>query len=78
MSCRSRAASIARQAAEAGITTKSKFLVTPGSEQIRATIARDGQTEAFQNAGASVLANACGPCIGQVSKQVLSTVVCIA
>lgn len=61
----SRSASIARQAAEAGITTKSHFLVTPGSEQIRATIERDGQVEEFEKAGAQVLANACGPCIGQ-------------
>ncbi|CAM0135764.1 unnamed protein product [Umbelopsis sp. WA50703] len=61
----SRSASIARQAAEAGITTKSHFLVTPGSEQIRATIERDGQVKEFEKAGAQVLANACGPCIGQ-------------
>jgi aconitate hydratase len=61
----SRSASIARQAAAAGISTKSHFLVTPGSEQIRATIERDGQVEEFENAGAQVLANACGPCIGQ-------------
>lgn len=43
------------------------FLCTPGSEQIRATIERDGFTEALQDVGAVVLANACGPCIGQVS-----------
>ena len=61
----SRAAHIARQAAEAGIDLKTPLLVTPGSEQIRATITRDGQLEAFESAGATVLANACGPCIGQ-------------
>ncbi|KAI8369515.1 aconitate hydratase [Radiomyces spectabilis] len=61
----SRAASIAQQAADAGISVKSKFLVTPGSEQIRATIERDGQSAVFEKAGAQVLANACGPCIGQ-------------
>lgn len=44
---------------------KADFTVTPGSEQIRATIARDGQMEIFEKAGATVLANACGPCIGQ-------------
>ncbi|CAO3620877.1 unnamed protein product [Cunninghamella blakesleeana] len=61
----SRAASIAQQAADAGISVKSNFLVTPGSEQIRATIERDGQQAIFEKAGAKVLANACGPCIGQ-------------
>ncbi|KAI9305096.1 aconitate hydratase [Cunninghamella echinulata] len=61
----SRAASIAQQAADAGISVKSSFLVTPGSEQIRATIERDGQQAIFEKAGAQVLANACGPCIGQ-------------
>ncbi|KAG0164080.1 aconitate hydratase [Apophysomyces sp. BC1034] len=61
----SRAASIAQQAADAGISVKSNFLVTPGSEQIRATIERDGQQAVFEKAGAQVLANACGPCIGQ-------------
>jgi len=60
-----RAASITRQALDAGLKFKSPFLVTPGSEQIRATIARDGQLKTFQEAGATVLANACGPCIGQ-------------
>ncbi|SAM06675.1 hypothetical protein [Absidia glauca] len=61
----SRSASIAMQAANAGISVKSNFLVTPGSEQIRATIERDGQQAVFEQAGAQVLANACGPCIGQ-------------
>lgn len=43
------------------------FLCTPGSEQIRATMERDGLTEALESVGAVVLANACGPCIGQVT-----------
>jgi aconitate hydratase len=60
-----RSADIVRQAAEHGLTFKSKFTVTPGSEQVRATIERDGQIETFEKAGAVVLANACGPCIGQ-------------
>lgn len=61
----SRAASIAKQATDAGVDIKSQFLVTPGSEQIRATIERDGQQRVFEDAGGQVLANACGPCIGQ-------------
>ena len=61
----SRAAAIARQASEHGLQTKSKFTITPGSEQVRATIARDGQIAAFEEVGGLVLANACGPCIGQ-------------
>ena len=65
----SRAAHIARQAAEAGVQLKTPLLVTPGSEQIRATITRDGQLEAFESAGATVLANACGPCIGQWKRE---------
>ncbi|GJM43908.1 MAG: aconitate hydratase [Gemmatimonadota bacterium] len=61
----SRAAHIARQAAAHGIRAKSEFLVTPGSDQIYATIQRDGQMDDLNAMGASVLANACGPCIGQ-------------
>ncbi|KAI3622875.1 aconitate hydratase [Malassezia furfur] len=61
----SRAASIASEALSHGLKTKSGFTVTPGSEQIRATIARDGQIETLHEAGGLVLANACGPCIGQ-------------
>ena len=61
----SRAADVARQAAEAGLELRAPLLVTPGSEQIRATTERDGQLAAFEQAGATVLANACGPCIGQ-------------
>lgn len=61
----SRSASIAREAASHGLETKSKFTITPGSEQVRATIERDGQIAAFEETGGLVLANACGPCIGQ-------------
>ena len=61
----SRAASIARDALDHGIKAKSTFTVTPGSEQIRATIARDGQLETLEEFGGMILANACGPCIGQ-------------
>jgi len=64
-----KAASVARQAAEAGLKLQSQLLVTPGSEQIRATIHRDGLEAALQNVGGEVLANACGPCIGQVRRR---------
>ena len=64
-----RSASIAEEAAAHGIETKSKFTITPGSEQVRATIERDGQIEAFEKVGGLVLANACGPCIGQWDRQ---------
>ncbi len=60
-----RAASIARQAAERGLRTKSGFMVTPGSERVYQTIKRDGILEDFEKIGGTVLANACGPCIGQ-------------
>jgi aconitate hydratase len=60
-----RAASVAEQAIEQGLKVKSEFTITPGSEQIRATIERDGQLAIFEKAGGLVLANACGPCIGQ-------------
>ncbi|EMG48779.1 putative mitochondrial aconitase, partial [Candida maltosa Xu316] len=60
-----RAASIIKQAEEAGLKPKIPFFVTPGSEQIRATIERDGFIDTFERNGAIVLANACGPCIGQ-------------
>lgn len=65
----SRSASIARQALEHGLKCKSLFTVTPGSEQIRATIERDGIAETLREAGGTVLANACGPCIGQWDRQ---------
>ncbi|KAF2201317.1 aconitate hydratase [Delitschia confertaspora ATCC 74209] len=61
----SRAASIAEDAMAHGLKAKALFTVTPGSEQIRATIARDGQMKTFEEFGGMVLANACGPCIGQ-------------
>lgn len=60
-----RAASVARQALAAGIKAKVPFTITPGSEQIRATIERDGLLDVFERVGGTVLANACGPCIGQ-------------
>ncbi len=63
-----RVASIARQAAARGLTAKTELLVTPGSEQIRATIERDGLLADLEAIGATVLANACGPCIGQWSR----------
>ena len=61
----SRAASLAEQAKSKGIKSKIPLLVTPGSEQIRGTIERDGQMDSLKEIGATVLANACGPCIGQ-------------
>ncbi len=61
----SRSSSIAKQAESHGIKAKIPLLVTPGSEQIRSTIERDGQIETLKSIGATVLANACGPCIGQ-------------
>jgi len=63
-----RAASIARMASAAGLTAKTKLMVTPGSERVRATIERDGLLADLEAIGATVLANACGPCIGQWSR----------
>jgi len=63
-----RTADVARQAAAHGAKAKSRLLVTPGSEQVRATIERDGQIQELEDVGALVLANACGPCIGQWSR----------
>eukprot|EP00752_Nemacystus_decipiens_P016773 g15010.t1 len=60
-----RCADLTEQAKKAGVKFKVDMLVTPGSELVRATIARDGFTSTFEEAGATVLANACGPCIGQ-------------
>jgi aconitate hydratase len=60
-----RAAHVARQAAARGLVAKVPFFVSPGSEQIMATLERDGQAEDLRKIGAIVLANACGPCIGQ-------------
>ncbi len=64
-----RAAGIARDAAAKGLTTRAPLLITPGSEQVRATIERDGLLADFEALGATVLANACGPCIGQWDRQ---------
>lgn len=60
-----RAASVARQAVEKHLKVKAQFTVTPGSEQIRQTVERDGHLESLQEIGGVILANACGPCIGQ-------------
>lgn len=60
-----RAASIARQAASKNLKVKSEFTITPGSEQVRYTVERDGLLDDFEEIGGVVLANACGPCIGQ-------------
>jgi aconitate hydratase len=64
----SRSVSIARQAVEKGLKTKADFTITPGSEQVRYTIERDGFIDTFEVLGARVFANACGPCIGQWSR----------
>merc|ERR1719265_2603859 len=64
-----RAADLCQQAIKAGLKVKVPFLITPGSEQIRATIERDGIADIFREAGGTVLANACGPCIGQWDRQ---------
>jgi len=61
----SRAASIAKQAVDKGLKAKSEFTITPGSEQVRYTIERDGYIGIFEQMGGKVFANACGPCIGQ-------------
>ena len=60
-----RAAHVAKQALDNGLKAKSSFYITPGSNQIKATMERDGYTKIFQELGGEVLANACGPCIGQ-------------
>ena len=60
-----RAADVALQASARGIKIAVPFMVTPGSEQVRATIERDGQLDSLRAVGGTVLANACGPCIGQ-------------
>ncbi len=65
----SRAASIARQAEDKGLITKAEFTITPGSEQVRYTIERDGFIETFEKIGGKVFANACGPCIGQWARE---------
>ncbi len=64
-----RSASLVKQAVEKKLRIKSKFTITPGSEQVRYTIARDGYLELFSKMGGVVLANACGPCIGQWNRK---------
>jgi aconitate hydratase len=64
----SRAASLAQQVANKGLKTKAEFTITPGSEQVRYTIERDGFIDTFDKIGAKVFANACGPCIGMWSR----------
>ncbi len=64
----SRAASLARQVSDKGLKTKAEFTITPGSEQVRYTIERDGYIDTFEKIGAKVFANACGPCIGMWSR----------
>ncbi|MBX9685441.1 MAG: aconitate hydratase [Candidatus Obscuribacterales bacterium] len=68
-----RAADLAKQAAKAGIKAKMGLMVSPGSDQIYETIKRDGQMEALEAIGATVLANACGPCIGQWKRDDIKT-----
>ncbi|KAK4610150.1 Putative aconitate hydratase, mitochondrial [Fulvia fulva] len=63
-----RAESLVQQASAAGLKPKADFFITPGSEQIRATVERDGTLNTFEQAGGLVLANACGPCIGMWSR----------
>ncbi|MBT3216090.1 MAG: aconitate hydratase [Candidatus Marinimicrobia bacterium] len=60
-----RSANVAGQALKKGLTAKTHFMITPGSELVRATIERDGQLKVLEDLGGTVLANACGPCIGQ-------------
>ena len=60
-----KAAHVAKQALSVGLKAKSEFYITPGSNQIKATMERDGYTKIFEQLGGKVLANACGPCIGQ-------------
>lgn len=60
-----RAASLAEQALNKGLRAQSEFTITPGSEQVRYTVERDGYLDTFEKMGGVVLANACGPCIGQ-------------
>ena len=64
-----RAASLAKQADDKKINVSAKFTITPGSEQVRYTIERDGFIDTFDKIGASVFANACGPCIGQWDRE---------
>jgi aconitate hydratase len=65
----SRAASIAKQAADKGIHPKAEYTITPGSELVRYTVERDGYLDVFDKIGGKVFANACGPCIGQWARE---------
>lgn len=65
-----RAASIAKQAVQKHLKVQAEFTVTPGSEQIRYTVERDGLLKTFEDMGGVVLANACGPCIGQWARHI--------
>ncbi|MBW1882457.1 MAG: aconitate hydratase [Deltaproteobacteria bacterium] len=69
----SRAADVASQAARHGARTKAQLWCTPGSEQVDETVSRDGQKAALEAIGATVLANACGPCIGQWKRDDIET-----
>jgi len=66
----SRSASLARQAINKKLKTKAEFTITPGSEQVRFTIEKDGFLKTFDQIGGVVLANACGPCIGQWARHI--------
>ena len=68
-----RSASIAKQAVAKGLKAKSQYTITPGSEQVRATIERDGQLKALTDIGGLILANACGPCIGMWKRMDVKT-----
>lgn len=68
-----RSASIARLALSKGLKAKSQFTITPGSEQVRATIERDGQLKYLTDVGGLILANACGPCIGMWKRMDIKT-----
>lgn len=68
-----RSASIAKLALSKGLKAKSQFTITPGSEQVRATIERDGQLKALTDIGGLILANACGPCIGMWKRMDIKT-----
>jgi len=71
----SRAADVAEQAKAHGVKAAVPFLITPGSEQVRATIERDGQMQSLKDINGTVLANACGPCIGQWRRSVAADAV---
>jgi len=64
-----RAASVAKQIADRGMKCKAGFSISPGSEQVRATVARDGYVDIFESVGGVVMSNSCGPCIGQWNRK---------